>query len=431
MLFSLLYNLCLMLFALIALPKLLWQRFMLGKYRESLGARLGYILPAFSAKEGQEVIWIHAVSLGETRAMIPLFRLIRETHPKAAIVISTTTETGHTEAKRCMPEADAHFFLPLDFSWIMRRILAKIQPTTLILCESDFWYHLLKIAKKMGARIALVNGKVSERSARRFKALSLFSRQLFAHFDVLCMQSQRYLERFHLIGIPLEKIHVTGNLKFDAPASKMEQNELQTLKAKLGIQPTDRVVVVGSTHAQEEDWILNALIPLWKKIPELKVLIVPRHPERFNEVAHLFQEKVLSFRRFSERKKGEYPLILIDAMGILNQCFQIADLAIIGGSFVSHVGGHNIFEPVLYNVPVLFGPHMQSQPDLTELILAAGAGKQVPIEKLTATVLEFLQDSALHRQHSEACRHLTNSVHGSTKRTFEYIFPKYEKDVVV
>ena len=420
--FSLIYDLCLFIFALLALPKLLWQWSVLGKYRESLSARLGIELPAFSPKKGQKVIWIHAVSMGETRAIIPLFRLIRKSHPEAAIVISTTTETGHSEAKRSMPDADAHFFLPLDFSWVIRHVVRRIQPTTLILCESDFWYHLLKIAKDRGARIALVNGKVSERSCRRFQKMQFFTRRLFSLFDVLCVQSDRYKERFLTMQVPSEKIHVTGNLKFDAPAKNLGIIELQTLKDSLGIKPQDRVLVVGSSHAQEEDWILAAVKSVWEKFPHLIVLIVPRHPERFNEVAHLFQERVTPFRRFSEKRRGDQRLILVDAMGLLNQCYQIADLAIVGGSFVSHVGGHNIFEPVLYGVPVIFGPNMHNQPDLEELILSAKAGKQVKIDKLSETLLELLENPALYKQYSHACKALAASVQGATQRTYEHIF---------
>ena len=420
--FSLFYDFCLILFGIIALPKLLWQWGLLGKYRESLSARLGIALPTFSPKKGQKVIWIHSISMGETRAVIPLFRQIRKSHPEAAIVISTTTETGQAEAKRSMPEAHAHFFLPLDFSWVIRRVIDRIQPDMLILCESDFWYHLLKLAKEKNARVILVNGKVSERSCRRFQKVPFFTRRLFANFDIFCVQSERYRQRFYSTGIPIEKLHITGNLKFDAPTKKMGVIELELFKDSLHIKDEDRVLVVGSTHAPEEEWILSALESVWKKLPRLKVLMVPRHPERFYEVAHLFQERGLPFCRASEKKKSDQRLILIDAMGLLNQCYQIADLALVGGSFVSHVGGHNIFEPVLYGVPVLFGPQMHSQLDLKELILAANAGKEVKIEKLAETLIEFLENPALLSKYSATCHEFANSVQGATQRTHECIF---------
>ena len=172
--FSFFYDLTLLLFALVSLPKWLWQWLVLRKHRESLSARLGLSLPSFTSQKGQAVIWVHSVSMGETRAVVPLYHKLRAAYPQAAIVISTTTETGNAEARRSMPGASAYFFLPLDFSWIIRRLVKCIRPTMLIMCESDFWYHLLHTAKNSGAHIALVNGKVSERSCNRFQKSVIF-----------------------------------------------------------------------------------------------------------------------------------------------------------------------------------------------------------------------------------------------------------------
>lgn len=420
--FSFFYNLILLLIALITLPKWLWQWFMLKKYRQSLKARLGISLPSFTPKKGQEVVWIHAVSLGEARAVIPLFHKIRHAYPNSAIVISTTTETGQAEAKCSMPEAEAHFFLPLDFSWVIRRVLKQLQPTRLILCESDFWYHLLKIAKDKGVRIDLINGKISERSSLRFQKFAFFTRRLFSNFDFLSVQSERYRDRFLSMGIPKEKILVSGNLKFDSPTKKMTPVEREDFKKYLNISSADPVLVIGSTHPPEEERILSALRSVWKKIPDLKVILVPRHPERFNEVATLIQQKKMAFHRLSEKKKKHERLILIDAMGKLSQCYQIADFAIVGGSYTPYVGGHNIFEPIAFDVPVFFGPYMHNQPDLEEIVVTSGAGKQIPIEQLPETLLEFLEKSDLHRQYVDACNHLNQSVQGATDRTFAHLF---------
>jgi 3-deoxy-D-manno-octulosonic-acid transferase len=427
--FSLLYNLSLFVYALVASPKLLWQRFALGKYRHSLSARLGIALPAFTPQKDQDVIWIHAVSMGETRAIIPLFHKLKQTHPNAAILISTTTETGQAEAKRAMPEASAHFILPLDFSWAVRRVMKRVRPTLLILCESDFWYHLFKIAKQQGAKLALVNGKISERSHRRFQKVPFFTTRLFAHLDLACVQSERYFQRFLSLGIPAQKLFVSGNLKLDTPAKKMDATEREALKQKLHIAQEDLVLVLGSTHAPEEEWILSSLIPVWNHIPSLKVLLIPRHPERFPEVAHLIQEKGLPFSRYSAL--SSQPLILIDAMGLLPQCYQIADVAIVGGSYATHVGGHNIFEPVSHGVPTLFGPHMHSQLDLKELILTNRAGKEVSKEELSSVLIELLSTPTLRHQYSSASNALTASVQGSSERTLEQILKmKNPKKVV-
>lgn len=424
--FSFVYNCALFLLFLIALPKLLWHWLFLNKYSQSLRYRLGFAFPHFSFKQGQKVIWIHTVSMGETRAIIPLYQRLRQTYPQAAIVISTTTETGNAEAKRSMPGADAHFFLPLDFSWIMRKLIRRIQPTMLILCESDFWYHLLKIAKDQGAKVVLVNAKVSQKSAKRFQKIPFFIKRLFSQFDLLFIQSALYQKRFLDMGVPSEKTHITGNLKLDAPAKKMSDEECVAFRQKLKIEPTDPLLVIGSTHSPEEQWLLSALDLVWKEIPALKVLLVPRHPERFNEVAHLLSDRALSFNRYSDAMPKGERLTLIDTMGQLGKCYQIADLAIVAGSFASHIGGHNVFEPVVYGIPVLFGPHMHGQPDLTELVLSAQAGMQVKMEDLHKKLIDLLQNASLRREYSTSCQTLAQAMQGAAERTFAHIHKSIE-----
>lgn len=418
--FSVCYNLSLLIFAIFSLPGWLWQRLARGKYRSSLLSRLGITLPSFSPQEGQNVIWIHAVSMGETRAIVSLFRKIRQTFPHDAIVISTTTETGQQEAKRSMPDADAHFFLPLDFSWAIKRFMKKIRPTSLILSESDFWYHLMKIAKERGVKIALVNGKVSDRSSRRFQKFPFLTRRLFSLVDLFCLQSERYCQRFAAMGIPKEKLSVTGNLKLDSLVKTMEAEQVQLLRKTLQISKQDPILVIGSTHAPEEEWLLSALEPVWNKIPQLKVLLVPRHPERFESVAKLLKKKDIAFQRFSQQSDAQR-LVLIDAMGLLNPCYQIATVAIVAGSYVSHIGGHNLYEPIQHHIPVFFGPHMHGQLDIKELIVTSQAGKEVTLEELPKTLIHILTTPSEYQSYKEACSRLIASVQGSTQRTFEHI----------
>ncbi|MBS0621192.1 MAG: 3-deoxy-D-manno-octulosonic acid transferase, partial [Verrucomicrobia bacterium] len=279
--FSLLYNCALVLFAL---PKLLFQW---SKYKERIRARLGFDLPTF--ERGKEVIWIHSVSVGETRAAVPLFEKLRQEHPNATLLISTTTETGLAEAKRAMPSATTHFLLPLDLSFLMRRAIRHIQPSLLLLVESDFWYHLISLAKEAGAKVVLVNGKISERSTMRFQKFPLFARKIFTPIDHLCLQSSLYETRFLQIGIPKEKITITGNLKLDHPTAKIPPS--------LEIPTEDPILTIGSTHSPEEEYILDALESVWKEFPRLKVLLVPRHPERFGAVANLLEAKKIPYSR--------------------------------------------------------------------------------------------------------------------------------------
>lgn len=424
--FSFFYNLALFALGLIALPKILWQWLTLGKYRESLLARLGFRLPSANWSKDAFVIWIHAVSIGETRAVLSLYRLLLKNYPQAVIIVSSTTETGQSEAKRNMPEAAAHFFLPLDFSWVVSKVVSHFSPKHLILVESDFWYHLLKEVKAQGGSITLVNGKVSERSMSRFCKFPRLTKKIFKLFDALCVQSEHYKERFEKMGVDPQKIHVTGNLKFDAAPVRMGEIEKGRWKEELGITTEDRVLAIGSTHAPEEEWLLSALDSVWKEVPALKVLLIPRHPERFSSVADHLKARGISTVSYSKRndKTGRERIVLIDAMGQLNHCYELAEIAIVGGSFISGIGGHNIFEPVMLDVPVIFGPHMENQPDLVKLVLKGSAGLQVTLEQLPGQVLKFLQDPALMNTFSQNCRTISREVQGSAQRTLEILSRK-------
>ncbi len=420
MMLSFIYDLLLLLLGLIALPKLLWQWIKLGKYRNSLGERLGWKLPPALELKGTSIIWIHVVSVGETKAVAPLYKKIRAQIPHAQIVISSVTETGHAEAKRSLPDADGYFFLPLDFSWLIRKAVHRIKPNLLILVEGEFWYHLLKSVKDEGGKVVLVNGKLSERSAKRFAWASFFAKRLFGLIDCFCLQSARYRDRFLNVGVPAAKLHVTGNIKLDASPVLLSAAEKTNLENELGIVPGDRVVVLGSTHDSEEEWLLSALEPLWKEGCKLKILIVPRRPERFAKVYALIKARGLSVISYTEKeqKKGDERVVLIDTMGQLMRCFQLAEVAILGGSFNPNIGGHNIFEPVQVGVPVLFGPHMQTQLDLVDLVLNSNSGIQVTLTELPKILLELLSSSPRWDELHQNCLKAAEEARGSTERTW-------------
>jgi 3-deoxy-D-manno-octulosonic-acid transferase len=405
----------LLVLALFALPKLLWQRLRYGKYRSGWRQRLGLSFPPVAP--GRLTIWIHAVSVGETRAVVPLFHALKKRYPEAAFVVSTTTETGQEEAKRSLPGSAAYLLLPLDFSWCIRRAVRAYRPHLLILVESDFWYHLLLSARNAGARIALVNGKLSARSCRRFVRFSWLARRIFTLFDVLCVQSALHAERFQAVGVREDKLRVTGNLKFDAPIDALSPQEKASWRHALGLAPQDGVVVVASTHHPEEVQLLKALEEVRAARPSLKVLLAPRHPERFSEVRALLPPP---FLLYSERaqKTGAETTILIDAMGMLRILYQLADATIVGGSFTERIGGHNIFEPIACGAPVLFGPHMHQQNDLAELVLNAGAGIQTALQDLPGYLLGLLEDASVMRRRGEA---LAAQVKGSSERTFQQL----------
>ena len=413
--------------SLIALaPKMIYQRLTRGKYSNGMGQKLGIGFPCID-KGKRPLIWIHAVSFGETKAVAPLVRELKKKFNKPLIVISSTTETGHREAKKSIAIADAHVYLPFDFSWIINRMIKRIQPDLVLLTETDFWYNFLKSAKQGGAQVVLVNGKLSQRSMKRFRFLHFFSRHLFEKVDLFCIQSSHYLERFEQLHLEASRLVVTGNLKFDDTQPKVAPEELRRWRENLGIAANNQVVVVGSTHAPEEQLMMQVAKKLWQRLPHLKVILVPRHPERFDEVANIVAHKEgLPFVRLSQaqQKRGDEKVIIIDAMGLLRTCYQFADVAIVAGSYTPKVGGHNIIEPCWYGVPTLFGPHMKTQPALVTLVKQYQAGLQVAADELPHELERLLSDVTARQKYAAGGKRLIEESRGATERTEQAITAK-------
>jgi 3-deoxy-D-manno-octulosonic-acid transferase len=420
MLFSILYEIVLIFIALLAFPKFLYDLIVHKKYRKSLLKRLGSGFPLIK-KDGRPLVWIHAVSLGETKAVAALAKTLKAELKNPRIIFSTTTETGYVEGCR-MISADHHVYLPFDFGWIINPIVKRSAPNLVILCESDFWYNFLSSAKRSGAHIALVNGKISTRSLERFQRLPTFCKKLFNCIDQFCVQSNTYKRRFESLGVPPKKVIATGNMKFDGDYAKLPAAQIDAWRQELGISHQDPVLVIGSSHHPEELLLLKEIHKVWQRCPELKVVLVPRHPERFNEVAGLLQKNNINFRRLSHKNTHETSsVILIDAMGLLRKCYQLADIAVVAGSYTAKVGGHNILEPSWYGVPVLFGPHMYGQPDLLDLVVEYKAGLQVPLEEISDTLIALLQDTSRRKTLGDAGLKLANDVHGATNKTWRII----------
>jgi len=302
----------------------------------------------------------------------------------------------------------------------MKKTVKQLRPDFLILGEGDFWYRLLKETKKRGGKCILVNGKISERSTHRFMKFSFFSRSLFSLLDTLCVQSFRFAERFISLGIARHKISITGNLKLDASPPLLTLEQKDEWKKELHIESRDRVIVIGSTHPKEEELLLTQLAPLWETIPNLKIIIAPRHPERFSTVvSELSAFPVMAYSERSNKKEAK--VIIIDAMGLLQTLYQLADVAIVAGSFIKGVGGHNIFEPIQFGVPTLFGPHMESQLDLVNLVLDSHAGIQTSPENLLKSILVLLQNPEKHAEISSAASQIAHEARGATQRTLQVL----------
>ncbi|MBS0625381.1 MAG: 3-deoxy-D-manno-octulosonic acid transferase [Verrucomicrobia bacterium] len=397
------YDALLALFAVGSLPKVLWDRWKKKKKRPTFAERLGLSVPDL---KGRPVIWIHAVSVGETKAAQPLFRRLKVRYPDSFFLITNGTATGQAEAKRSMPDADAFAFLPLDFSFIMRRWAKKLRPTHFILIESDFWYNQLRFLKKENTRLILASGKLSERSSARFRKFPFFAKKLFGLFDLLCAQNGEYAARFAPFA---SKIEVTGNLKLDIEPKPVDLTPYAHLPRP--------AMTIACTHDPEEREILEALKPL-----KFLTFLAPRHPERIGSVEQILQNLSIPYILWSQvQKRTNENLILIDSMGQLPICYSLSQFAVVAGSFTDKVGGHNLFEPCQYGCPSLFGPHTYTQKEFTAKILEAKAGLQLPLSELASTLQKLLEKPAFLQEMRAAAAQLSTSNRGAADRTCNLI----------
>jgi 3-deoxy-D-manno-octulosonic-acid transferase len=428
--FLFLYNLVLHLVAVIYLPVWLWSLLKKNKYKDSFKERLGFIKGPFPS-DSHSSIWIHGVSVGEIKSIARLARQIKSEHKIIFLIISTVTETGQAEARELIPEADKIFYLPYDFSESIVKVVKRFKPKILILSETDLWWNLQRSVRKQGGKVVLVSGKLSQRSARRYKKLRFFSKRLFENIDVIGVQTEMYAQRFLSLEGVKGKVEVLGNLKYDDHFDHLSENEKNILRGELGIKANERVVVLGSSHPQEEELFIRQMQKVWELKPGVKFVIVPRHPERFDEVAFLLNRFKISFLRYSSLNKesvsNEERVVLLDRMGMLRHLYQVAHLAVVGGSFTGLVGGHNILEPVYYGVPVIFGPYMFAQEEMEQLVLAHNVGVSSSIDEVSIFILDFLNNADKMKGFGERGLSLCDSLKGSLDKTYRRVVELLEE----
>lgn len=407
------------------LPYLAWRWGSRRKYHESGPAMFGRRLPGAEADAyASGSVWVHAVSVGEVAAARAMAQGLRAGFPGLPLVVSTITETGQASARETLPEADAHIYFPADFSWNVRRFLRAYRPKIVILMETELWPNFLTLARAEGARIFMMNAKLSDRSFPRYLKARSFMGPVFASLSGVCAQTGVDGERFAALGVPADRIEVTGNCKFDVAFPTLAPEERARQRAAWGILPDQPVVVAGSTHRGEEALVLFAFQQLKRHVKDPCVVLVPRHPERFGEVAELVRRRGMKLRRTSELAAGPPPsgepaeVILLDEMGKLARSYGLGEVAIVAGSFC-RTGGHNLLEAAAHRVPVIFGPNMKSQRELARLFAAAEAGTQVKEEGLVDALVSFFLDADLRRQAGEKAYGVLAANQGSARKNLE------------
>lgn len=419
-----LYQIALLGLFLCILPGALYQRYKSGKYRRSIGQRLGNLPVELQARLKQgEWIWIHAVSVGETAAVAPLIKALKEEYPRYQILLSTVTETGQEMAKKNLPQIDAHLFFPLDFSFAISKILDVITPKVFVLAETEIWPNFLHHLNKHNVPVLLVNGRISEKSFKHYQMAKSFMRKVLSNINQFSMQTKLDAERIIAMGAFPETVKVNGNLKFDQHHSTLSAEERKSLVKELKIPANAHLLVVGSTHPGEEEIILDVFKKIHEKDPDLIMILVPRHPERFLNVENLIIKARLPYVRKTKLVAGKklQPIILLDTIGELAKIYSLASIVFMGGTLVP-IGGHNILEPALYSKAILFGPNMQNFVEIANLFKEKRAAIQVrDKQELSSTLLELLSDAHKRARLGQAAIKVIEENQGATKRNLELI----------
>ncbi|SRR5579871_76275 len=412
----LLYSAALAVAAALALPWFLVQGLRHGKYLRSFRSRWGVLPEDFPSPSGEGAIWLHAVSVGEVLACPRLVDELRRRWPRRQIVVSTTTETGQ-EAARKRLNADGFFYCPFDFAFAVRRVLRAVRPAMLVIAETELWPNLLREARLLGVKTAIVNARVSDRSFPRYRALRFFFRGVLGDARLLMAQSPEDARRLREIGAPSDAVRVSGALKYDQP----EPAPLpEWLAASLEAWTAEGALVAGSTAEGEEEHVLKAWAAWRVRRPRLRLIIAPRRPERFDRVADLIRARGLSLVRRSALGNGTAisgDVLLVDTVGELAAMYRHAEVAFIGGSLVSH-GGQNPLEAAWFARPAVVGPSMSNFREMTAALLAGRAIRQVRgADELPAALEALLLDREGARAMGLRARGILEANRGATERT--------------
>jgi len=413
---------------LLSLPYWLFQMLRHGKYGLGLSERLGRIpariAPAgtsstTSAAGAARVIWIHAVSVGEVIAVSGLVAAMRSRFPGYRLFVTTTTDTGQEMARKRFGE-DNVFYFPMDFAFAIRSYIQALRPELVVIAETEFWPNFLRLAYESGARIAIVNARISDRSWPNYRRFRWALRHVLSHVDLFLTQTAADAARLRAIGAEEKRVQVTGNLKFDA-ALPAAPAIVEGLRRSL-TETAGPVLVCGSTTDGEEPLLLKAFENVLLAHPRAVMILAPRHPERFDSVATVLQEMRIRFWRRS-RWQGESlagGVFLLDAMGELAALYALADIAFVGGSLVPR-GGHNIIEPAQHGVAIIVGEHTENFRDIVELFRNRDALRIVGQSELPLVLMDLFANpqarAALGRRAAETIQSQT----GATLRTLEAI----------
>jgi 3-deoxy-D-manno-octulosonic-acid transferase len=443
-LISWLLNLVYLAIIAIASPLIVWKAFRTGKYREGFQQKVLGLAPRRAGNA--TCVWIHAVSVGEVNLLGTLLRELRTAHADWQFVISTTSRTGYELAQKKYADLTV-FYCPLDFSWAVRNAMRRIRPTMLVLAELELWPNLIAIAKQRGAKVAIANGRLSDHSFPGYRRIRPFVAHVLRQVDLIAAQNDETAERFRCLGAPADVVRVTGSLKYDGAQTDRSNPRTQSLRELAGIADDDIVFLAGSTQEPEEQIAIDIFRRLLPLHPRLRLVLVPRHPERFEAVAKALGASKLHWQRRTslqlkppaepgatgssplQTQSGDNanqppalpevpaPILLVDTVGELGAWWGATHIAFVGGSFGSR-GGQNMLEPAAYGAAVSFGPNTRNFRDIVAALLAAGGAVVVnDANTLESFVERCLENPEFAAELGTRAQALVQSNLGATART--------------
>ena len=417
-----LYSVLVLVLAVIASPWFIYQAARYKKYVGSLGQRMGYLPVSFNM-DGDESIWIHAVSVGEVLTARPLISELKRRYPNLRMFLSTTTMAGQQLARRSVQDVDAVFYFPFDLGFVVRRTLNLVRPKLFIMMETEIWPNLLRECRARGIKTAVVNGRLSARSFPRYRLIRPMMRRVLDHIDKFLVQSEESARRFIDLGADPARVVVTGSLKFDSlevSPTALQARARDRVLRYFRVPASRPVIVAGSTMKGEEASVLRAFRRVRSAAPNTLLVLAPRNPERFAEAEQLARAEGWKVARRSDLAVDAEPrvdIVILDTIGELATIYQIGTIVFVGGSLVP-TGGHNVLEPAVFGKPIVFGPNMQNFLEIAEAFVTNGAGVQLENdEQLEPAFVELMGDPVRRARLGAAARALVEANRGANEKS--------------
>jgi len=417
-----LYSILVLVVAVIASPWFIYQALRYKKYVGSLGQRMGYLPVSFNM-DGDESIWVHAVSVGEVLTARPLISDLKRRYPNLRMFLSTTTMAGQQLARRSVQDVDAVFYFPFDFGFVIRRTLDLVRPKLFIMMETEIWPNLLRECRARGIKTAVVNGRLSARSFPRYRMIRPMMRRVLDHIDRFLVQSEESARRFIDLGADPARVVVTGSLKFDSlelSSTALQARARDRVLRYFRVPGSRPVIVAGSTMKGEEIAVLRAFRRVRSTAPNTLLVLAARNPERFAEAEQLARQEGWKVAKRSDLAIDAEPrvdIVILDTIGELATIYQIATVVFVGGSLVA-TGGHNVLEPAVFGKPIVFGPHMENFLEIADAFVSNGAGVQLAgEEELEEAFLSLMSDPVRRARLGAAARALVEANRGANEKS--------------